>query len=165
MWFDEPFENEFRRLSSRFFNMDDIFESDRHWDDVKTYGPYYYGYQIAVGTDGKPIVREYGNVKPSLLATSENREPFVDQVFNNEQKTLKLVAEMPGIEKKDIKITVEGRTVDIKAEHDKRKYETKVPLKKKVDENSVKATYANGILEVTFKTEEEKPKGRQIAVE
>lgn len=72
---------------------------------------------------------------------------------------------MPGIDKKDINVTVEGQTVHIKAEHDKRKYETRVPLQHKVDENSVKASYANGILEVTFKTVEEKPKGRIVQVE
>ena len=28
--------------------------------------PYYYGYQITVGHDGKPKVREFGNVRPSV---------------------------------------------------------------------------------------------------
>ena len=27
--------------------------------------PYYYGYQVTVGPDGKPHVREFGNVRPS----------------------------------------------------------------------------------------------------
>lgn len=165
MWFDEPFEREFRRLSSPFFDVDDIFENNQLWDNIRTYGPYYYGYKITVGTDGKPIVQEYGNVKPSFLPTSDVRDPFVDQIYDKDQNILKLVAEMPGIDKKDINVTVEGQAVHIKAEHDKRKYETRVPLQHKVDENSVKASYANGILEVTFKTVEEKPKGRIVQVE
>lgn len=165
MWIDEPFNRTLQRLSSPFFSVDDIFESDKLWDNVKNYGPYYYGYQIQVGTDGKPIVREFGNVKPGVLPTSEVREPFIDQIYDKEQNKLKLVAEMPGIDKQDIKVTVEGRNVHVKAEHDKRKYETTVPIQHNVDENSVKATYANGILEVTFQIVEEKPKGRQIPVQ
>jgi HSP20 family protein len=27
--------------------------------------PYYYGYQINIGPDGKPHIREFGNVKPA----------------------------------------------------------------------------------------------------
>lgn len=41
----------------------------------------------------------------------------------------------------------------------------KVPLKYKVDENSAKAKYTNGVLELTFKLAEEKPKGKTVSVE
>lgn len=87
MWFDEPFEREFRRLSSPFFDVDDVFENNQLWDNIRTYGPYYYGYKITVGTDGKPIVQEYGNVKPSFLPTSDVRDPFVDQIYDKDQNT------------------------------------------------------------------------------
>ncbi|CAN5715104.1 hypothetical protein BH23THE1_BH23THE1_21690 [soil metagenome] len=43
--------------------------------------PYYYGYQITVGPDGKPHIREFGNIKPSvkgLVQQSNTREPLVD---------------------------------------------------------------------------------------
>lgn len=164
MWFDNQFEKNFRRLSDRFFAWDDVFENQTG-DQVQTYGPYYYGYQMTVGSDGKPQVREWGNVRPNNVALdSQIRSPNVDQLYDKEQKTLKLVAEMPGIEKKDIKVTVQERQVHINAEHDKRKYKTQVPIQHKVDENSVKATYENGILEITFKTEEEKPTGKQVPV-
>lgn len=165
MWFDDQFENTFRRLSDRFFATDDVFEN-QNGGQVLTYGPYYYGYEMTVGPDGKPKVREWGNVKPNTsLAISDVRQPFVDTLFDKESNSLKLVAEMPGIEKSDIRVTVEGKTVDIKAEHADRKYHTRVPINHKVDENSAKAKYANGILELTLKLVEEKPKGRQIAVE
>ena len=42
-----------------------------------------------------------------------------------------------------------------------KKYHAKVPLKHKVDENSAKASYKNGILQLVFKTKEEKPKGKK----
>ena len=51
-------------------------------------------------------------------------------------------------------------------EQDKKKYHSQVPLRIKVDENSVKASYKNGILEVTLKVlEEEKPIGKKVEVE
>ncbi|MBI1828842.1 MAG: Hsp20/alpha crystallin family protein [Thaumarchaeota archaeon] len=166
MFLDDEFDNLFRRMSRPFMNMDDIFEEFKDSDNLQTYGPYYYGYTMTIGPDGKPVIKEYGNVKPALLPTSDVREPFVDVLVDDKEKVLKLVAEMPGVEKKDIKIVVEGRTVNLDAEHGEKKYSAKVPIRQKVDEDSVKATHANGILEVRFKLkEDEKPKGRTVEVE
>ena len=166
MFLNDEFDNLFRRMSRPFMNMDDIFEEFKDSDNLQTYGPYYYGYTMTIGPDGKPVVKEYGNVKPALLPTSDVREPFVDVLVDDKEKVLKLVAEMPGVEKKDIKIVVEGRTVNLDAEHGEKKYSAKVPIRQKVDEDSVKATYANGILEVRFKLkEDEKPKGKTVEVE
>ena len=166
MFLNDEFDSLFKRMSRPFMNMDDIFEEFRDSDNLQTYGPYYYGYTMTIGPDGKPVIKEYGNVKPALLPTSDVREPFVDVLVDDKEKVLKLVAEMPGVEKKDIKIVVEGRTVNLDAEHGEKKYSAKIPIRQKVDENSVKATYANGILEVRFKLkEDEKPKGRTVEVE
>jgi HSP20 family protein len=166
MFLNDEFDNLFRKMSRPFMNMDDIFEEFKDSDNLQTYGPYYYGYTMTIGPDGKPVIKEYGNVKPALLPTSEVREPFVDVLVDDKEKVLKLVAEMPGVEKKDIKIVVEGRTVNLDAEHGEKKYSAKVPIRQKVDEDSVKATYANGILEVKFKLkEDEKPKGKTVEVE
>jgi len=166
MFLNDEFDNLFRKMSRPFMNMDDIFEEFKDSDNLQTYGPYYYGYTMTIGPDGKPVIKEYGNVKPALLPTSDVREPFVDVLVDDKEKTLKLVAEMPGVEKKDIKIIVEGRTVNLDAEHGEKKYSAKVPIRQKVDQDSVKATYANGILEVRFRLkEDEKPKGKTVEVE
>lgn len=166
MFLTDEFDNLWRRMSKQFMDIDDIFEDLKSTDNLQTFGPYYYGYTMTVGPDGKPIVKEFGNVKPAMLPTSDTREPYVDVLVDDKEKILKLVAEMPGVEKKDIKILVEGRTVNLDAVHGEKKYHTKVPIKQKVDEDSVKATYANGILEVQFKLkEDEKPKGKTVEVE
>ena len=166
MFLNDEFDNLFKRMSRPFMDIDDIFEEFKDSGNLQTYGPYYYGYTMTIGPDGKPVVKEYGNVKPALLPTSDVREPFVDVLVDDKEKVLKLVAEMPGVEKKDIKIVVEGRTVNLDAEHGEKKYHAKVPIRQKVDEDSVKATYANGILEVRFKLkEDEKPKGKTVEVE
>ncbi len=166
MFITDEFDNLWRRMSRQFIDIDDIFDDLKESSNLQTFGPYYYGYTMTMGSDGKPMVREFGNVKPNLLSTSDVREPFVDVLVDDKEKVLKLIAEMPGVEKKDIKIIVEGHTVNLDAEHGQKKYHAKVPIKHKVDEDSVKATYANGILEVGFKLkEEDKPKGKTVEVE
>ncbi len=161
MFFDSEFDRIFRRMTNSFFNIDDIFEESK----VNGSGPCCYGYTMTIGPDGKPVVKEYGNVQPGQLQTSDTREPIVDTIVDEKEKVVKLVAEMPGVEKADVKIVVEDKIVNLSAEHDEKKYHIKVPLQHKVDENSAKASYKNGILELVFKIVEEKPKGKTVEVE
>ena len=166
MFFDDEFDRLFKRMSRSFVNLDDIFEEAKESGNLKTYGPFYYGYSMTVGPDGKPIVKEYGNVKPGLLPSAETREPLVDTLLDEKEKVVKLVAEMPGVEKKDVKVVVQDKTVHIDAEHGEKKYHTNVPIKYKVDKDSAKASYKNGILELQFNlVEQEKPKGKTVEVE
>jgi HSP20 family protein len=162
--FDDEFNRIFRRMSSSFFNIGDILEEFKTNGDYT--GPHYYGCTMTVGPDGKPIVKEYGNVKPELLPASNTKEPIVDTIFDEKEKLVKLVAEMPGVEKSDVKVLVQDKSVNISAEHDEKKYHVNVPIQYKVDENSAKASYKNGILELVFKlAKEEKPKGKTVEVE
>ncbi|HEY5735800.1 MAG TPA: archaeal heat shock protein Hsp20 [Nitrosopumilus sp.] len=164
MFFDSEFDRIFKRMSNSFFDVDDIFEEFK--GNGSESGPYFYGYTMTVGPDGKPVVKEYGNVKPGLLPTSDTREPIVDTIVDEKEKVVKLIAEMPGVEKSDVKIVVENKIVDLSAEHGDKKYHVKVPVQQKVDENSAKASYKNGVLQISFKLiEEEKPKGKTVEVE
>ena len=162
--FDDEFDRIFKRMSNSFFDIDDIYEEFK--ENGSKSGPFYYGYTMTIGPNGKPVVKEYGNVKPRLLPSTDTREPIVDVIVDEKEKLVKLVAEMPGVEKTDVTILVQDKSVDISAEHDEKKYHVKVPIKHKVDENSAKASYKNGILELVFKLiEDEKPKGKKVEVE
>lgn len=166
MFFDDEFDRLFKKMSRSFMNLDDIFEEAKETGDIQRYGPFYYGYTMTIGPDGKPVVKEYGNVKSSLLPTSDTREPLVDTLVDEKEKVLKLVAEMPGVEKSDVKVVVDEKIVNIDAEHGEKKYHAKVPIKYKVDKDSAKASYKNGILELKFNlVEAEKPKGKTVEVE
>ncbi len=163
---EDEFDALFRRMMHPFRELDAVWEEMKDSPDTKTFGPYYYGYSVTVDQDGKPVVKEYGNVRPNLLPSAETREPLVDVIVDDKEKLLKVVAEMPGVEKQDIKIEVVSRAINLDAEHGDKKYHTKIPIKQKVDEDSVKASYSNGILEVKFKLkEEDKPKGKTVPVE
>lgn len=144
--------------------MGDVFETPN--ETVQTFGPYYYGYVKTVGEDGIPHVTEWGNTKPTgSLSDSTVRDPYVDVSVNDKDHTLKIVSEMPGIEKSDIKLNVSDKLVLVSAQHGERKYEKKIPLPSKVDENSAKAKYTNGVLEITLSMAKEKPKGKLVTIE
>jgi HSP20 family protein len=162
----DEFDHLFQKMMRPFQGLDKIWNDMTSSENTQTFGPYYHGYSLTVGPDGKPMIKEYGNVQPGLIQESETREPFVDVIVDNKEKVLKVVAEMPGVEKKDIKIEVVGRAINLDAENGDKRYHTKIPIKQKVDEDSVKATYSNGILEVKFKLkEEDRPQGRTVTVE
>ena len=162
--FDDEFNRIFKKMSNSFFNIDDIFEEFK--TKGSSQGPYYYGYTMTVGPDGKPIVKEYGNAKPELVSTPNTREPIVDTIIDEKEKLVKLVAEMPGVDKSDLKVVVQDKSVNLSAEHGEKKYQVNVPIQYKVKENSAKASYKNGILELVFKlAEDEKPKSTTVEVE
>jgi HSP20 family protein len=131
--------------------------------------PYYYGYQITVGPDGKPKVREFGNVRPAargLVEQSGIREPMVDTAINEKENSLIITAEMPGVSKQDIKVNVADGFVSIHAEQGEKKYHTDIPVKVQLDDSSAKATYSNGILELKIKLKQApKLKGKEVKVE
>jgi HSP20 family protein len=162
MFFDSEIDRIFKKMSNSFFDITDVFEEFKGNSDS---GPLFYGYTMAVGPDGKPVVQEYGNAKSGRLPVSDTREAIVDTIVDEKEKVVKLIAEMPGVEKTDVKIIVDNKIVDISAKHGKKKYHSKVPLKHKVDENSAKASYKNGILQLVFKLVTEKQTGKKVEVE
>jgi HSP20 family protein len=122
-----------------------------------------------VGPDGKPHLREFGNVRPSargLVEQSGVREPLVDTKIDEKDNTLTITAEMPGVSKQDIKVKVSQDYVSIHAEKGDKKYHTDIPVDVELDDKSAKATYSNGILELKIKLKTPpKPKETEVQVE
>jgi HSP20 family protein len=131
---------------------------------------------MTVGPDGKPKIREFGNVKPSLkpeafgmpkpsLDIKEEREPLVDVITTNGE--VKIIVELPGVEKQDIKLHGTEDSLTISVDTPKRKYFREIPMPTKINPKGAKTVYKNGVLEVTVpKTEKrEKPKGEPIKIE
>ena len=133
---------------------------------VKEWGPFVYGYSITIGPDGKPIVREFGNVQPGRFGpeVKEEREPLVDVISTDGE--IKVLVELPGVEKKDIKLHGTEETLTISVDTQERKYFKEVKLPAKVRPKEAKSTYNNGVLEVTLPKSEEKrkPKGEQLRI-
>jgi HSP20 family protein len=118
----------------------------------KEIGPIVYGYSVTIGPDGKPVVREFGNVKSGRgapwKALQDKREPLVDVVSS--EKEVRVIAEMPGVNKEDINLTVRAKSLTISVEKQDRPYYKELDLPGIVDPKKAKSTYNNGILEVTI---------------
>jgi HSP20 family protein len=133
---------------------------------VKEFGPFVYGYSMKIGPDGKPEIREFGNIKKSLKGpqVKEEREPLVDVVETDGE--IRVVVELPGVEKSDIKLHGTDDSLEISVDTPQYKYYKEVALPAKVRVKEAKSSYKNGVLEVVLpKTEAlKKPKGEQIDI-
>ncbi|UIP00569.1 Hsp20/alpha crystallin family protein [Halobaculum sp. CBA1158] len=67
-----------------------------------------------------------------------------------EGDTLRLVADLPGVEKDGIDLQCDGTTLTISATGEHRRFDERVRLPVRVDEHSASASFNNGVLEVTF---------------
>lgn len=139
---------------------------------VREVGPLVYGYSMTVGPDGKPKVMEFGNIKPtgriinsgmgitaadaagigSKHQLSTEREPLAEVNVTN--KEVKVVLEMPGFKKDDIKINAYDGSLEVMSINPQRKYRKTMELPQEADIETAKSTYNNGILEVTFSKKE-----------
>jgi HSP20 family protein len=63
---------------------------------------------------------------------------------------VRVVADIPGVDKEAIDLQCDGTTLDLKADGPGREYKERVSLPATVDEHSASATYNNGVLEVVF---------------
>ena len=135
---------------------------------VREIGPIVYGYSMTIGPDGKPHVQEFGNVKPFGSSSSSSnsgglasasrfgtrpeitaeREPLADvNVTDNE---VKVIIEMPGVKKEDIKVNAFDGSIEVLSNDPHRKYHKTIEIPQEIDIESAKSSYNNGILEVTF---------------
>jgi HSP20 family protein len=140
-------------------------------DKVKEYGPFVYGYSMTVGPDGRPKVREFGNVRSPFSGKglftkpfiSSEREPLTE--VTTLDKDVKVVVEMPGATKENIQIKSYDHSVEVSAAGP-RKYHEVINLPEEADVETAKSVFNNGILEITFnKKVKSVPKGKDIKIE
>jgi len=176
-WFgdvDEMFERMFEDMAK---GMPKEFMTEKKLPDgstIRQFGPFVYGYSMSVGPDGKPIIQEFGNVKPTkrpgmfgmetpALEPTDSREPLVDVI--NEADRVRVVAELPGVEKSDIKTSIAEDTLTIQVDTPQRKYYKEVDLPARIDPDTSKASYNNGVLEIILRKTQPRPKGKEIRIE
>jgi HSP20 family protein len=106
------------------------------------------------------------------IVPAEHREPFIDVIETD--KEVIATAEMPGLEKQDIKLNVSEDRLEISAEtkHEEKKeekgyvyrerrsgsYYRAISLPSTVDPDKSKASYKNGVLEIKMPKTEVKKK-------
>ena len=174
-WFDD-FERSFEEMFRGMELPKDLIRERKipGGETVKEMGPFVYGYSFSQGPDGKPVIREFGNVKPSIrggpfgmskpsLDVKEDREPLVDTIVQSDN--VKVVAELPGVEKSDIALECDGRNLVLKVDTDKHRYYKSLELPVEVDPDTSKASYKNGVLELILRRKSPGNKAKQIQIE
>jgi HSP20 family protein len=143
---------------------------------VREIQPIIFGYSMTIGPDGKLYVREFRNTKSlakgivtertasiqtrgevekentngNLSITPLNKRDSLVDITSTDNE-VKVILEILGVNKEDIKISTFDRAVEVIANNnDQRKYHKTIELPKDADIETVRSTYNNGILEMTF---------------
>jgi len=171
MKFFEEMEKEFLREFERFEK--EIRELERGERFIIGRPKYYvYGFEITIGPDGRPRIREFGNIRPRIIEEErpkieiqEEIEPLYDVI--EEEDKIKVVVDLPGVNKEDIKVKVseDGRRLIISAKGEDRKYYKEIDLPAEVDPTKARATYRNGVLTVELEKKSAGRRGIDIKVE
>jgi len=106
-----------------------------------------YGFSIRTAAGGMPKVESFGNIREteSGPTVAEAREPLVD-VFDEDGSVL-VVVELPGVAEGDIEVAVEGDILSLKTTGSRR-YVKEILIPEAVAPATLTKTYTNGILEV-----------------
>jgi len=107
-----------------------------------------YGFSVRTLVGGKPVVETFGNIKRTKEGPviEEVREPIVDVV--EEKDFVRVIAELPGVSKENVKIKISEDILNLSAERGERKYAKEVLLPFPVKENPTEFSFKNGILEL-----------------
>ena len=114
---------------------------------------------------------ELMTVLPQLEAIQSKNVPQVRKhegtmSYEERDKDIVFTIDMPGVAKKDIDIKVEDHSIRVKAENGgKRKYNYSRKFKPTVDIDSAKATFKNGVLDISLTKTEEVSKGKSVKIQ
>ncbi|KKG08623.1 heat-shock protein [Methanosarcina sp. 2.H.T.1A.6] len=137
--------------SELFDNLEEMIEA--LLEEMGESVPFVYGFSIIHRPGEDTELREFGNVpeysqKEENFFASETKEPLID-IFENEDM-VHVLAEFPEVEKKDLLLHATAQHLEIKV-IGLSEYSEDVELPVLVDPKSAKASYKNGVLEVTFR--------------
>jgi len=138
---DGPFDDIFEQM---FEQMNEMMEEMGMEGDVE-------GFRMTNQPGEEPNFERFGEGGNSPFAGLEgfdNTGTHVDVL--DEGDVVRVVADLPGIEKDDIRVAVSGDRLKIQASNDDREYDERVDLPAAVDEDTGEATYNNGVLEISF---------------
>ena len=129
-----------------------------------------YGFHVRAGPDGKPRFSSFGN-KPHIergegglpSVRTDDREPLTDVI--EEDGAVAITMELPGVEKKDIDLHMTEERLEVAVDTERRKYHKRVRMPTKVDPATTKATFKNGVLDVTVRKVEGGQGGVRIQVD
>lgn len=154
--FDKIFERIFKQLKSQD-RLDPGNSNIKRWS---------HGYSMTRGPDGRPLVKEWGTDIPEAPPMKQpDDEPLSQVDIDRANKTIRVIMELPGLTKESIRITGTETSIRVTASNELRNIDKEIPISAKVDPKTAKATYNNGVLDVTLELiEETVPEGIDIQV-
>ncbi len=144
--------------SELFDNLEEMIEA--LLEEMGESVPFVYGFSIIHRPGEDPELREFGNVpeysqNEENLFPSEIKDPLID-IFESEE-LVHVLAEFSEVEKENLLLHATAQNLEIRVLGSP-EYLEDVELPVRVDPKSAKASYKNGVLEVTFRRcPEEKP--------
>jgi len=124
--------------------------------------PMIYGFSMKVDPDGRPRIEHFGDTRVEE-ETPSSREPLTDVI--EEDDKVRIVVELPGVKKEDIHLRATAKALDIDVETGDRRFSKHLDLPCEVKENSAKATYKNGVLQILLQRSLRRRKKREIKIE
>ncbi|NLK26409.1 MAG: Hsp20/alpha crystallin family protein [Euryarchaeota archaeon] len=144
--------------------MDELMDQFMRGELPQVSEPMIYGFSMRVGPDGRPRIQQFGNaIPPESPEEQGRREPLTDII--EEQDRVRVVVELPGVDKDDIQLHAEDRFLDIDVDREDRKFSKQLKLPCAVDPDSARATYKNGVLDITLARLPPKKRGRSIKID
>lgn len=124
------------------------FSTDFNGKEMK--GVYGFNVKFGIGNDKKSGIKvePFGNMKADKkkgVSVEEIREPMVDVI--EEDDHFLILAEMPGVSAKQVKVEVNDDIVELSAENGERKYRKEILLSTNC-ESKAKVTCNNGVVEI-----------------
>jgi len=110
-----------------------------------------YGVSVRRGVGGIPRVQPFGNIRRTERGpiVDEVREPLAD-VFD-EDDVLLVIAELPGVEEKDVQLDVHDDLLKLSTTTKGRKYAKELQLPCPVEESTTESAYKNGVLKIRLR--------------
>ncbi len=164
-WDEDSYDSQFEAIQHMFeeimkmfadTNPEDLFGADaqEQLEEMLKHlqkNPMVWGFSAAIGPDGKMRLNPFGNLNPEGAppVVREEREPLIDVM--EQDSDIVIVAELPGVKRKDLDINISDYQITIHVNTPDRKYAKNVDLPAPVDADSAKINYSNGILEIQIK--------------
>jgi len=120
-------------------------------EDRNFVNPYALGFSVSTSPDGKPQVHRFGSFQSPLQGAQleKENEPLMDIL--DFKKEIIVIAELHGVNKKDIKLDVSESTLRISVDTTGGSFYKDLSLPTKVCADSMQTSYKNGVLEIRLK--------------
>ena len=132
--------------------------------------PFVWGFSFSKGSGGKPVFNRFGTLPSEKISTPQAdedrgfREPMVDVL--EEPTTVRVIAELPGVDKDGIDLRATETRMILKAKGEKdRVYQKELQFPATIIPDSAKAKFKNGVLEIEFRRRASEPSSQKIPIQ